>query len=401
MTIEVHHIAKQYFLSSDRNSAYGTLTESLTRWANSWKRRMQNKPIPPKNPFWALQEISFRCEPGDRLALLGRNGAGKSTLLKILSRIIPPSKGSFHVKGRLASLLEVGTGFHPELTGRENIFLNGAILGMTRQELTKRLDQIIDFSGVEKFLDTPVKYYSSGMHARLGFSIAAHLDPDILIVDEVLAVGDLPFQEKCLKKLDEASKDGRTILFVSHNIASLATLCNRGLFLEGGKVLQDGPIERCVEEYLRSCRPPSDLWKGVVGDHQLTIRSLSIKLPQEKGYMYQNERAQLSIACHVHTCTPTLSLSIIIRNSQRYPIAYTPLKTPFSKIGDYQLSVPLQGKYFPAGEYTLSAAYRPDIHHPTLETEPLHLSIYAPSGQATMQEPSAIILPDTWHVDSL
>src|SRR6202044_3485101 len=194
------------------------------------------------NEFLALNNVSFQVKPGEVLGIIGRNGAGKSTLLKVLSRITPPTSGQIRVRGRIASLLEVGTGFHPDLTGRENIFLNGAILGMSRVEITRKLDEIVAFAEIEKFLDTPVKRYSSGMYVRLAFAVAAHLEPEILIIDEVLAVGDLEFQKKCLGKMEEVShRDGRTVLLVSHNMSSLAALAGRALFLERGSLVIDGP----------------------------------------------------------------------------------------------------------------------------------------------------------------
>lgn len=200
--------------------------------------------------FWALQSLDFEISKGDVVGIIGRNGAGKSTLLKILSRITEPSVGVLKVKGRIASLLEVGTGFHPELTGRENIFLNGAILGMSRLEIKSKFDEIVDFAGVEKFLDTPVKRYSSGMYVRLAFSVAAHLEPEILVVDEVLAVGDSDFQKKCLGKLDQVSKnDGRTILFVSHHMLSIQQLCNKGILLQNGKIKYEGDINEVIKMY--------------------------------------------------------------------------------------------------------------------------------------------------------
>ncbi|MFM9028017.1 MAG: ABC transporter ATP-binding protein [Bacteroidota bacterium] len=202
--------------------------------------------------FWALKDIDFDVSQGDSVAIVGKNGAGKSTLLKILSRITPPTQGTITARGRMASLLEVGTGFHPELTGRENIFLNGSILGMRRAEINSKLDEIIDFSGVEKFLDTPLKHYSSGMQLRLAFAVAAFLEPEILIIDEVLAVGDAEFQRKCLGKMDEVTKSGRTILFVSHNMGAIRSLCKRAILLHEGSVVMNDTASRVVESYLSS-----------------------------------------------------------------------------------------------------------------------------------------------------
>ncbi|MCC7087151.1 MAG: ABC transporter ATP-binding protein [Pirellulales bacterium] len=213
----------------------------------------QNGATPPERPgtFWALKDVSFDVEHGEVVGIIGRNGAGKSTLLKILSRITEPTKGKITLNGRVASLLEVGTGFHPELTGRENIYLNGAILGMTRREISRKFDEIVDFSGIEKFLETPVKRYSSGMHVRLAFAVAAHLDPEILLIDEVIAVGDYEFQKKCLGKMRDVAKGGRTVLFVSHNMAAVESLCDRGVELERSRMMMTGDISLVINDYRR------------------------------------------------------------------------------------------------------------------------------------------------------
>ncbi|MEN9935458.1 MAG: hypothetical protein RLZZ387_2037 [Chloroflexota bacterium] len=202
-------------------------------------------------PFWALKDVSFEVRRGEVVGVIGRNGAGKSTLLKVLSRITRPTEGRARIHGRVGSLLEVGTGFHPELTGRENIFLNGAILGMRRQEIQRKFDEIVDFAEVERFLDTPVKHYSSGMYTRLAFAVAAHLEPEILLVDEVLAVGDAAFQKKCLGKMGEVAKEGRTVLFVSHNMAAVENLCVSALLLSGGRLTEIGPVRQVISAYLK------------------------------------------------------------------------------------------------------------------------------------------------------
>jgi lipopolysaccharide transport system ATP-binding protein len=200
--------------------------------------------------IWALKNVNFEVEHGEVVGVIGRNGAGKTTLLKILSRITKPTKGYAEINGRIGSLLEVGTGFHPELTGRENVYLNGAILGMRKAEIDKKFDEIVDFSEVEKFIDTPVKYYSSGMHVRLAFAVAAHLEPEILLVDEVLAVGDAAFQNKCLGKMGDVAKEGRTILFVSHNMGAIKALCTRGCLLDNGEVVESGEVDKVIADYL-------------------------------------------------------------------------------------------------------------------------------------------------------
>jgi lipopolysaccharide transport system ATP-binding protein len=237
----------------------GTLREDISRW---WAK-IRQKPDPTLKigrdhharhvgrEFWALQDVSFEVKQGDILGIIGRNGAGKSTLLKILSRVTGPTSGFVKIKGRIASLLEVGTGFHPELTGRENIFLNGTILGMTKAEIRTKLDEIVAFSEIEEFIDTPVKRYSSGMYVRLAFAVAAHLEPEILILDEVLAVGDTQFQKKCLGKMGDVSRQGRTILFVSHNLDAVRNLCRSALILQEGQLIFSGPVEKGVEQYLR------------------------------------------------------------------------------------------------------------------------------------------------------
>ncbi|MBW4446557.1 MAG: ABC transporter ATP-binding protein [Spirirestis rafaelensis WJT71-NPBG6] len=257
--IRVENLSKKYVLGHQKegSSSYKSLGESMSNGAKSLGKKVLKPGIkkdfnPSSQEFWALKDVSFEIKQGDRVGFIGRNGAGKSTLLKVLSRITEPTSGSIRIKGRVASLLEVGTGFHPELTGRENIFLNGAILGMSKVEIQRKFDEIVAFAEIEKFLDTPVKRYSSGMYVRLAFAVAAHLEPDILIVDEVLAVGDAHFQKKCLGKLEDVGKQGRTVLFVSHNLAVLQTLCNRGIFLKQGSVFADDSASEGVSIYLKS-----------------------------------------------------------------------------------------------------------------------------------------------------
>ena len=246
--IKVEGLGKRYELGAEQ-AAYSTLRESLTealRAARHGRSRRETETI------WALRDVGFEVERGEVVALVGGNGAGKSTLLKILSRITEPTEGRALLFGRVGSLLEVGTGFHPELTGRENIQLSGAILGMSREEIKQKFDEIVEFAEVEKFIDTPVKRYSSGMYMRLAFAVAAHLEPEILLVDEVLAVGDAAFQKKCLGKMSEVAQHGRTVLFVSHNMTAVSQLCPRAIMLKGGRVARDGRTSEVVAEYLRS-----------------------------------------------------------------------------------------------------------------------------------------------------
>ena len=258
--IEFNHVGKQYRLGL---VSTGTISHDLNRW---WQTAILRREDPylkigsvndrtakaDSDYVWALRDIDFKVEQGDVVGIIGKNGAGKSTLLKLLSKVTGPTVGTIRARGRIASLLEVGTGFHQERTGRENIFMNGAILGMTKQEIAAKLDEIVDFSGCERYLDTPVKRYSSGMMVRLGFAVAAHLDPEILVVDEVLAVGDAEFQKKAIGKMQDVSRgEGRTVLFVSHNMTSVKSLCKHGIILQNGQLLEQGEIDPIVTHYLR------------------------------------------------------------------------------------------------------------------------------------------------------
>jgi lipopolysaccharide transport system ATP-binding protein len=251
--IKVENLAKSYVINHEGQEQYTALRDVM---ANRAKKIFSfglgpKRTKPSKEEFWALNDVSFDIRQGDRVGIIGRNGAGKSTLLKVLSRITEPTRGRITIKGRVASLLEVGTGFHPELTGRENIFLNGAILGMSRSEIKTKFDEIVAFAEIEKFLDTPVKRYSSGMYVRLAFAVAAHLEPEILIIDEVLAVGDAQFQRKCLGKMEDVSKnEGRTVLFVSHNMGVIAQLCNNAILLKKGQVLAHGSTSSIIDTYI-------------------------------------------------------------------------------------------------------------------------------------------------------
>jgi lipopolysaccharide transport system ATP-binding protein len=247
---------KKYIIGHQKTYRSATFRDAMTHAARGiWQKFRHplspNRETTEQEEIWALKDINFEVEQGERLGIIGRNGAGKSTLLKVLSRITEPTTGTVRLKGRVSSLLEVGTGFHPELTGRENVFLNGAILGMTRREIKSKFDEIVAFAEVEKFLDTPVKRYSSGMYVRLAFAVAAHLEPEILIVDEVLAVGDAAFQKKCLGKMENVAEEGRTILFVSHNMAAIQNLCSRGILFREGKMNYSKDIDSTITKYLK------------------------------------------------------------------------------------------------------------------------------------------------------
>jgi len=278
--IKVEAISKKYMLGTVSS---GTLYRDLQSW---WARfRGQDDPNKPlhlvgKNEnedFWALRDVSFEVNAGDRVGIIGRNGAGKSTLLKILSKVTTPTTGQIKLKGRVASLLEVGTGFHPELTGRENIYLNGAILGMRKAEVLRKLDEIVAFSGVEQFIDTPVKRYSSGMYVRLAFAVAAHLEPDILIVDEVLAVGDAEFQKKCLGKMEAVSKnEDRTVLFVSHKMQAIKKLCNQAYILEGGVKVFEGHVLDAVDYYINQTVESTEFTPFKIPEIEVVVQNITL-----------------------------------------------------------------------------------------------------------------------------
>jgi lipopolysaccharide transport system ATP-binding protein len=250
--IRVENLSKQYRIGARRRGGYRTLRESIMDAVTAPWRRLRGQSEETAGEHWALQDVSFEVQPGEITGIVGRNGAGKSTLLKILSRITEPTAGRVELHGRVGSLLEVGTGFHPELTGRENIYLNGAILGMTRREVARRFDDIVAFAECEKFLETPVKHYSSGMYVRLGFAVAAHVEPEILIIDEVLAVGDANFQNKCFKKIHTLAQGGRTVLFVSHNLAAVSQFCVRAILLSHGVAVCQGPASEVIDTYLNT-----------------------------------------------------------------------------------------------------------------------------------------------------
>lgn len=287
--ISVENISKKYIIGHQKQERYTALRDVL---ANKAKRMVETLRHPfsgesgdaTHEEFWALKDINFDIQQGDRVGIIGRNGAGKSTLLKILSRITEPTSGRISIKGRVASLLEVGTGFHPELTGRENIYLNGSILGMSRGEIARKFDEIVEFAEVAKFLDTPVKRYSSGMYVRLAFAVAANLEPDILIVDEVLAVGDAQFQKKCLGKMENAGREGRTVLFVSHSMPTITSLCDRAILLESGRVATMGPTSEVVMHYYtkgQTSPGSADFTAKHVGDSK--VRLLKGEIRNSKG----------------------------------------------------------------------------------------------------------------------
>ncbi len=287
--IEVENLGKKYILKHQKQERYTALRDVMAEKAKRWGKRIihpfaaTNSEDFDREDFWALKNVAFKINQGDRVGIIGRNGAGKSTLLKILSRITEPTTGYVRLKGRVASLLEVGTGFHPELTGRENIYLNGAILGMSKSEIKRKFDEIVAFAEVEKFLDTPVKRYSSGMYVRLAFAVAAHLEPEILVVDEVLAVGDAQFQKKCLGKMEDVGKEGRTVLFVSHNMAAVKNLCTSSILLTQGHVEYIGETQKAINNYLRMSPSNESLQEYLAYNKELGVIFKNIEYLDDDG----------------------------------------------------------------------------------------------------------------------
>lgn len=352
--IKAENVGKKYVIAHETKESYTALRDVISRKA----KRIFSKSASPKNKeeFWALKDVSFEIKRGTAVGIIGRNGAGKSTLLKVLSRITEPTTGRIGINGRIASLLEVGTGFHPELTGRENIFLNGAILGMSRNEIRKRFDEIVDFSGVGKFLDTPVKRYSSGMYVRLAFSVAAHLEPEILVVDEVLAVGDAEFQKKCLGKMEEVSKNhGRTVLLVSHNLGSIAQLCSSAILLQQGQLLMQDNVQSTIDRYLQSAASISNAVQRP-DDMAKEIYLKSVSLANNEGIESYEFRYDEDINIKMR-----IAKANIKNDLSQYKILVTVLDATKRKISSAEtnltgseVNLKIKAKFLTRGQYSIS-----------------------------------------------
>lgn len=316
--LEIRSVSKKFNIHHESGS-YLSLRDRLNELVSfkTSKKRDEN--------FWALKDVSFDVMPGESIGIIGKNGAGKSTLLKILSKITPPTQGKIISRGRIASLLEVGTGFHPELTGRENVYLNGSILGMRKREIDARFDEIIDFAGTEKFLDTPLKHYSSGMQLRLAFAVAAFLEPEILVIDEVLAVGDAEFQKKCLGKMEDVSKSGRTILFVSHNMAAVESLCNKSIFLKDGQVNSSGPSSQVIQQYMSLMESSTVGHSGTFHFNsdkpENPIRKVEVLCDGKKlSTAYMGCRLEIKVYFKTNLALESPMLGLILKDNQNIPM---------------------------------------------------------------------------------
>jgi homopolymeric O-antigen transport system ATP-binding protein len=361
--ISVENLGKKYAIRHQEERArYKTLRESLIKSAAGlFRRRDDSRRARAREEFWALKNVSFDVERGKVLGIIGRNGAGKSTVLKVLSRITQPSEGRVTLRGRVASLLEVGTGFHPELTGRENIFLNGSILGMTHAEIRSKFDEIVAFAGVEKFLDTPVKHYSSGMYVRLAFAVAAHLEPEILVVDEVLAVGDAEFQKKCMSKMQNvASGTGRTVLFVSHNMVAVQSLCEQAVLLERGHMKSAGPAASVIKSYLSESMEANQAttWddpESAPGNSIMRIRRISVTDGNDPGSTSLSMKTEIRIETEytVDATNSRLHITYHLLNDQGITVLTTWSKPRVHSAGSYRAICRIPGNLLNSGGYFL------------------------------------------------
>jgi lipopolysaccharide transport system ATP-binding protein len=419
VVIEVENLYKQYRLGT---VSTGTFAHDINRW---W-HRVRGKEDPYEiittvnareekgvsEYVWALEDINFKVNQGEVLGIIGRNGAGKSTLLKLLSKVTSPTKGNIRVKGRIASLLEVGTGFHPELTGRENVFLNGAILGMSKTEIKSKFDEIVDFSGVEKYIDTPVKRYSSGMYVRLAFGVAAHLEPEILIVDEVLAVGDAEFQKKCLGKMKDVSGQGRTVLFVSHNMVSMNALCKSAIFLERGRIKLIGKTSNIIAEYLNLNSGDKKQQIEFPGDEKKRVQILNAGLYLNNGEPLKNEVSlieplTLKITYKVRQQSNKIHLTNSIANHSG-DVVYFMDRTDnvdnyfVGETGTYQTEIKIPSPLLKTGKYFLSVYigdmedFFTDSYSNILSFELINLNAFRTTDRAGF-----LYLPVEWPMNKI
>lgn len=351
IAIRIENLSKRYTIGKEKD---GSLRGTLNNLVKGRKKKSEE--------FWALKDINLEIEKGDVVGIIGKNGAGKSTLLKILSQITRPTTGRIEINGRVASLLEVGTGFHPELTGRENIYLNGTILGMTRKEVSEKFEEIVTFSGVEKFIDTPVKHYSSGMYVRLAFSVAAHLEPEILIIDEVLAVGDAEFQKKCLGKMQDVADQGRTVLFVSHNMVAVQSLCNKGIVLDSGKGIQFDKVYDALSFYLSDTNiVSSKYWKeyDAPGNDFIRLESIDIK-PLLGERIHIASGFTINLGFHNRLVNSNIDLTLELLNDQGlivFHVGTTLTENRESEVGYFKVSATIPKDFLNAGNYSINLIF--------------------------------------------
>jgi lipopolysaccharide transport system ATP-binding protein len=411
--INVENLGKKYTISHQQREEYSSLRDVLTNGITSLGKRLikpfdrsltpnPSSLINASEDFWALKDVSFEVKQGERIGIIGRNGAGKSTLLKILSRITEPTTGSVRIKGRVASLLEVGTGFHPELTGRENIFLNGAILGMGREEIKRKFDEIVDFAEIEKFLDTPVKRYSSGMYVRLAFAVAAHLEPEILIVDEVLAVGDAQFQKKCLGKMEDVGREGRTVLFVSHNMSAIRSLCDYVIMLDKGSIAFSGSTIEVIDKYLTGVQETNACSFDLAdyrrsGHFGTSLRIMQLDFNQGKE-IYNGQPLEVNIYFECYTDVEGVSLGVGFCNREGVRLLSLDSDIPgerqkFNKGESGKASFILSKLYLEPDTYTLDVGSRSNDNF-GLEYLPQCGSVIVLPSEET---PSVIAMRESGH----
>jgi lipopolysaccharide transport system ATP-binding protein len=391
--IHVEGLGKEYRLGR-RSAPYQTLRESVMGLLRRpWSARRERA---AEEVVWALKDVDLDVPPGEVLGIIGRNGAGKSTLLKVLSRITEPTTGRVDLYGRVASLLEVGVGFHPELSGRENVFLNGAILGMSRAEMAKKIDEIVAFAEVERFLDTPVKHYSSGMYLRLAFAVAAHLEPEILIVDEVLAVGDHSFQRKCLGKMGEVARSGRTVLFVSHNLTAVRSLCTRAVVLDGGRVVIQGDVGECIQSYLARVLEGDESAVDISGRRRLPVLDLALKIHRvrlrtvgTRPLVPAGGPIELEMAFEVSETLEEVTVGVVVASVENTTVFECRSAHDYGAIarltpGSYRIECRIPGNPLAPGRYWLAVGARSSRKYLDYVPQALAFEVYSDEPVASL-----------------
>jgi lipopolysaccharide transport system ATP-binding protein len=416
--IKVENLGKKYLIRHQQRERYTALRDVLTNKFKSFGKRLISLQPPSSNlqpsreDFWALKDVSFEVKQGDRIGIIGRNGAGKTTLLKLLSRITEPTTGRIAIKGRVASLLEVGTGFHPELTGRENIYLNGAILGMTKAEIKRKFDEIVDFAEIEKFLDTPIKRYSSGMYVRLAFAVAAHLEPEILLVDEVLAVGDIAFQKKCLGKMGHVAKEGRTILFVSHQMGAIAQLCSNAILLRKGGIVKEGDTQPVIDYYLSEASSESNngYTASPNSDKDMFISKAQALNSEGKptSHFTHKEPIVLAVTCVINSWVSNTVMGFFIRDSKGRKV-FTNINTKWVNIDqrsrEIYVTAAIPSNFLVPGQYIFTFAISiPQVSIVDLAEDALTITIIDVGSEFSMFEGydyGCVFVDCKWSIENI